>query len=367
MKVGVLTRHAVANYGSVLQAYATQKAIEKTGHESEIINYIRKDEFDINISKTMLFRNKAWNSNLLRRIVYIILQTPVYTSTFRTFRKYTKRLLKETRRVYFTSEEIQNNTNYDLYCVGSDQVWGQIGCSEYDPCYFLDFARDGEKCISYASSFGKDSISESLRKELPKLLIKFDNISVRESSAKELLAELGICSHHVLDPTLLLTKKEWNEIADDNQKYHGYVLIYQLHDNKLLEKYAKDFANYIGKRLIRISNSFLYYFKSGKLCYMPSPERFLSLIKNADYVITDSFHATVFSLIFERKFVDILPTNTGTRIISLLKMLKLEDRIVTDYDDFSKLENEVNYINAKKILSEERRNSLFILKEMIEH
>ncbi len=366
MKVGIITRHAVANYGSVLQAYATQKAIEKTGHESEIINYIRKDEFDTNISRTMLYRNSHWNRNAFSRLVYMTLQTPVYTSTFRTFQQYTKRLLKQTSKVYSTSEEMKRELDYDVFCAGSDQIWGQIGCSDYDGCYFLDFAKDGKKCISYASSFGKENLSEELTQNLPGLLSEFDHISVREASAKELVKNAGYDSSHVLDPTLLLDYMEWDAVADKRELRKGYVLIYQLHENKDLEKYAKEFAERAGKPLVRISNSFLYHFKTGRLCYMPTPEMFLALIKSADYVITDSFHATVFSLIFERKFVDILPNNTGTRITSLLELLGLESRVVSDLNDYDLAKQEIDYKRVNRILHEERKKSLSILKNMIE-
>lgn len=366
MKVKLITRHAVANYGSVLQAYATQKAIEKLGHESEIINYVRYDEQGKNISNTMLRRNKKWNRNVVFRIVYKILQTPIYNGTYKAFEKFRKGFLKESEQLYSCDKDLEKLPKADVYCTGSDQVWGMIGNVDYDKNYFLKFV-SGKKCISYAASFGKNDLSEDLKKDLPALLEKYSSILVRENSAKELLKKFGIKSEQVLDPTLLLNKEDWEKITDNNIKDKGYVLTYQLHNDKKLEKYAKKFADKTGRKLIRISVSWLYMFKSGKLAYLPTPGQFLGYFKNCDYVITDSFHATVFSIIFNKPFVDVLPKGTGGRIVSLLEILGLEDRVVDDYQDFSIIEKTIDYAVVNKKLQQEQNRSLNLLKNSIEN
>lgn len=366
MKVNIITRHAVANYGSVLQAYATQKAIEKLGHESEIINYVRYDEQGKNISDTMLRRNKKWNSNIIFRCIYKIVQTNIYNGTYKAFKRFRKGFLNESEQLYSCDDDLKNVPEGDVYCTGSDQVWGMIGNVNYDKNYFLDFAL-GKKCISYAASFGKSDLSTELKKDLSGLLKKYSSVLVREKSAKELLESLGIKSEQVLDPTLLLNEDDWNEVTDNNIKDKGYVLIYQLHNNKKLEKYAKDFADRTGKKLIRISVSWLYMFKSGKLVYLPTPGQFLGYFKNCDYVITDSFHATVFSIIFNKSFVDVLPKGTGTRIVSLLEILGLKNRIVDNYEDFSLIDKVIDYTLVKEKLQREQIRSLKLLKDSIEN
>lgn len=366
MKVKIITRHAVANYGSILQAYATQKAIEKLGHESEIINYVRYDEQGKNISDTMLRRNKKWNSNIILRSIYKILQTPVYNGTYKAFEKFRNGFLKESEQLYSSDEDLRMLPEADVYCTGSDQVWGIIGNVDYDKNYFLDFA-SGKKCISYAASFGKSDLSEKLKQDLSNLLKKYSSVLVREKSAKELLGNFGVKAEQVLDPTLLLNKEEWEKVTDNSIKDTGYVLIYQLHNNKKLEKYAKEFADRTGRKLIRISVSWLYMFKSGKLVYLPTPGEFLGYFKNCDYVITDSFHATVFSIIFNKEFVDVLPKGTGTRIVSLLEILGLENRVVDDYNDFSIIDKMIDYTLVKKKLKQEQIKSLELLKDSIEN
>lgn len=365
MKVKIITRHAVANYGSILQAFATQKAVEKLGYESEIINYVRYDEQGKNISNTMLRRNKKWNKNFITRFIYRLLQTPVYNGSYKKFAKFRKDFLKESNVLYSCDEDLKKLPEADVYCTGSDQVWGKIGNVEYDKNYFLNFVPKNKKCISYASSFGKSKISDELIKNLPVLLEKYSHITVREDSAVELLKKMNINSQQVLDPTLLLSRSEWEEVIKNNLNCKDYVLIYQLHEDKKLEKYAEEFAKKVNKPLIRISISLLYKLKSGKLAYLPTPNEFLEYFKNCEYVITDSFHATVFSIIFNKKFVDILPSGTGTRIVSLLKLLGLEKRIVSDYNDFSLIGKEIEYNDVNKKLDIEREKSISILNQII--
>ena len=365
MTIKIITRHAVANYGSILQAYATEKIFESLGCECEIINYVRSDEQGKNISRTMLKRNRKWNRNFVLRFIYLMLQTPIYNGSYNNFKKFRKHLLTESEREYSSEKELETLPGADIYCTGSDQVWGQIGNVQFDENYFLSFVPEGRKCISFASSFGKDVVSDELKSKLPELLSKYSAITVREKCAKDLLQSIGIEAELMLDPTLLLTKEDWAKLCTVEIKKSGYVLTYQLHEDKKLEEFAEKFAKKIGKPLIRISISWLYRFKSGNFVYMPSPEEFLSYFRNCEYVITDSFHATVFSIIFNKKFVDVLPQNSGNRITSLLDLLGLSDRILKQYNDFTTLQQDIDYTSVNKILNEEKIRTMESLKKII--
>lgn len=367
MVIKIITRHAVANYGSILQAYATQKIFKNIGYDSEIINYIRYDEQGISISDTMLRRNKQWNKNKLRRIVYRILQTPIYTTTFKKFEKYRQKLLHESNQIYHSEGDLKNLPIADIYCTGSDQVWGPVGNVQFDPVYFLSFAPKSKKCISFASSFGNDSVPKCLQKELSNLLSRYSSISVREHSAVSFLDSIGINAKLMLDPTLMLGRDEWKKICSHKITRKNYILIYQLHPNNQLEKYADAFAKSIGKPLIRISISWLYRFKNGNFVFMPSPQEFLSYFANCEYVITDSFHATVFSIIFRKKFVDFLPQGAGGRISDLLSMLDLRDRILFDCSDLKKQLEPIDYNVVDDKLEKLRKICLQNLREMVEN
>ena len=368
MKVDIITRHSVPNYGSLLQSYATQKVIEEMGFESEIINYTRYEERYKNLVNTLI-KGKKWNKNIITRTIYKMIQKPNYTKMYRKFEKYRKNFLKESRLEYGSLQELKDNVpEADVYCSGSDQIWGKIGTVEYDEAYFLKFIEDRTKrCIAYSSSFGKEEIDGSLEKNIKKLLENYSDILVREDTAKSILKKHGIENvEQVLDPTLLLNKEQWSNLASKvKNKQKKYILVYQLHDNKSFDKYAKEFSKKTGLKLLRISPSIYHITRSGKLIYLPNQYEFLSLFQNAEYVLTDSFHATVFSIIFNRKFVDILPGKTSTRIISILKLTGLQDRILTKYDDFSFVNKTINFSECNTIIENERKRSIELLKKAI--
>ncbi len=368
MKINIITRHSVPNYGSLLQSYATQKIIEKLGCESEIINYTRYEERYNNLAKTLL-KGKKWDKNIILRLIYKILRIPDYAKMCKKFKKYRKGFLKETKQEYGNIEELKNNIpKADIYCSGSDQIWGRIGTVNYDEAYFLDFV-ENKKCIAYASSFGKTELSKDLENNLPNLLKKYIHILVREKSAKDILQKRGIQNvKQVLDPTFLLKKQEWDELADKARKKEKrkYILVYQLHSNKEFDKYAKQFAKRKKIKLIRLSYSLYYIIRSGKMLYLPTPNEFLWYFKNAEYVLTDSFHATAFSIIFNKKFIDVLPSNkTGTRIESILNLFGIEDRILKNYEDFETIDKIINYDIVNKKLEGERKKSIDLLNNAI--
>ena len=369
MKVDIITRHAIANYGSILQAYATERLFDKLNVESEIIDYIREEENSKNLVKTYMKNLKKWNRNFITRFIYKFIQRPNLYLMNNKFDKYRKRYLKLSDKQYKSQKELKENLpQADIYCTGSDQVWGQIANDEYDENYFLEFVPSGKKCIAYSASFGKNELSENLKIRLPELMKKYSDIMVREMSAVKILNASGIDNVKlVLDPTLLLAKEEWekNLCVKSNEK-EQYILTYQLHHNKEFDKYLKKIAKETNLKVIRISSSIYYKFKYGKLLYLPDLEQFLTYFKNAKYVVTDSFHGTVFSIIFNKPVIDILPKKTGTRIESILKLFGMDDRIVNDYNDMSIINKEIDYKKVNDILYQERKKSIEYLKKAIE-
>lgn len=372
MKVNVITRHAIANYGSILQSFATIKIIEKLGYEAEIIDYIREEENTHNLIKTYTKNSQMWNKNFLTRFIYRAVQKPNLDRMNKKFELYRNNYLKLTPKQYRNENELQSNLpSGEIFCTGSDQVWGQIANEDYDKNYFLSFVPDEKKCIAYSASFGKSQISEELKKDLPQLLKKYKRICVREDSAVKLLNEVGIEDVKlVLDPTLLLSQKEWDDllkIKDEKTKTQDkYILIYQLHHNPKFDEYAKKIKKETGLKIIRISPSIYFKFKIGQLEYLPTLERFMELFKNAEYVLTDSFHGTVFSIIYNRKMIDILPGKTGTRIRSILSLFGIEDRIVCDYSDMSILKKKLDFVKINEVLKKQREESIKLLNEILE-
>lgn len=364
-KAAVITRHAVSNYGSVLQSYALQKAIYSLGYECEIIDYIREDEHYKNIADTLV-RKSSWNKNPITRLIYKAIQAPEYIYMGRAFEKYRNNLIKTTEIRYSSLEELKNNPpNADIYCTGSDQVWGAIGKDETDGAYFLEFAPKGKKKIAYAASFGKTDINSGNLNRIKEWLDDYDYITVRENSAVELVNHLGVNGvSQVLDPTLLLNKNQWSELI--KKEIPGeYILLYQLHSNPEMDSYAKRFAKKSNMKLLRLTPLFHRLFKSGKAVYLPDISEFLSYIKNAKYVITDSFHATAFAINFNTPFIDILPGETKTRNQSILELTKLTCQILNDYNDFSFINKNIDFNYANEKISLQRKESMKLLKQIL--
>ncbi|MCR5430306.1 MAG: polysaccharide pyruvyl transferase family protein [Eubacterium sp.] len=364
MKVSVITRHAIANYGSLLQAFATQKILEKLGYESEIIDYIRDDESYKQHEKTLLKRKEEWNNNPIKRATYLLMRQPESVKAGKRFEKERKELLNLSERYTNPNALKDNPPAADIYMTGSDQVWGPVANGTYDDSYCLSFAK-GKK-VAFAASFGHTEMTEDLKDYYKKWLTQYNSIAVREDSAVEILKDLGINSSQVLDPTLLLGKEYWKEFFLPIKK-KKYVLAYQLHNDKKLGEYAKKVAKAKGLPLIRVSASFHQITREGKFKWCPKLGEFLSYVNDAECVITDSFHATAFAINFNTPFVEVLPNNkTGTRNMSILNLTKLTDRVLKDFNDTNLADKEIDFSYANSVIEEQRKQSIDTLKEMLE-
>lgn len=367
MKVAVITRHAIANYGSLLQAFATQQVIENLGHECEIINYIRDDESYTRHEKTLLVRKPEWNCNPIKRAAYLALRQPESIASGKKFEAEQSKYLHLTKGYSSLDELLEDKPIADIYMTGSDQVWGPVENGTYDSSYCLSFTNEADKRIAYAASFGRTEMTEDIETFFKKWLSQYRHIGVREDSAVSILSKLGIGSVQVLDPTLLLDSAFWSKIASPI-KEKKYVLVYQLHNDKRVGTYAAQVAKSLDLPLIRVSTSFHQISREGKFVWCPGIGSFLSYIKNAECMITDSFHGTAFAINFNTPFVEVLPNNkTGTRNMSILKLTGLSDRILCDDKDITLAKKKIDYFKANQIIEVKRKESLSVLKNMIEN
>lgn len=366
MKVAFITRHTPSNYGSVLQAYATQRAIERLGHEAVCINYIRTDELPENQTKTLLSVSR-WNKNAATRLLYSVTQKPVFDAARKRFDRYRKNMLTLTDECWNTPEELaQNLPKADVYMTGSDQVWNTVGTGVIDPAYFLSFVPDDKKKIAYAGCFGTKTVCDGDRDNIIKWLKRYEHITIREKSGVELAQSLGVHAEQVLDPTFLMSPKDWLGILPKKEKTESYVLVYQLHPNKEFQTYAKEFAKRKKMKLIRVNPYFHHIFKPGKFVFCPPVEEFLWYIKNADYFLTDSFHGTSFAIGLNTQFVDVLPNVYSERNRSILATAGLEDRILMSYDDFNIADKPIDFTAVNRKINAERTRSAEILRKIIE-
>lgn len=366
MKVSIITRHAITNYGSLLQSFALQQVIENLGYTTEIIDYVRNDEEYRNITDVLVKRSRKWNSNVVLRSIYKCLQSREYRIAGKKFEGFQHRYLNLSNRYSSLNELVKHPPIADIYCTGSDQVWGTIGDETYDKAYFLEFVKENSKCISYAASFGKTKMDKGFTTMLKGMLYKYNDLLIRESSALEILHSLGFeNSKQVLDPTLLIDSRQWDKYMGTKKINKNYVLIYQLHRNKKMDTYAKAFAKKVNLPLIRITPSLHHVVRGGKVVFLPDIVEFLAYIKNAKYMITDSFHGTAFAINYNVQFINIHPGETATRSQSILELAGLKNRMLTNYSDFSYIDKMIEYIEVNKTLALEREKSISLLKEAL--
>lgn len=368
MKMSIITLHCVKNYGSVLQTYATQEYFKNMGLEVEVIDFRRDD-----LQDPYFYVNKgvkkigSGNKKKIKKFIYKSISKKVADRKIKVFGGFLDRYINISEKVYLSEKDISDNPpSADIYCVGSDQMWNKECNHGIVRPFFLTFAPEDKKRMSFASSFGRKSLDEDEIVVTRKMLQKFDAISVREDSGLKILQDLGIENGvHILDPTLCLTGKEWSKLCERKlAPRKPYLLIYELGSNSLLKDCAKKIAKEKGLKIIRIGIGFSQVIK-GHTTLFPEVDKWLSLFKYADYIITDSFHGTAFSINFNKQFHVVYPRNFSTRLQSALGLFKLENRVAKNTGAFKISNTPINYEVVNAILAQERNKSKEFAKKAI--
>lgn len=331
MKIGILTHfHKSINYGGVLQAYALCRYLEKQGHTANQILYTAqvrrldppeltlKDKCQKIIKRIQRKCNAVRNTAVKNRM----------ESLFFPFRDF----VPHTENEYTKQNITELAEDFDIIIAGSDQIWNP---DWYDGSYMLDFVGPSVSKISYAASIGVSTLTQEQKKTYKDHLGDFKKISVRETEAATVLSEalereVEVC----VDPTLLLSAEDWDEIAGKNKIGERYVFLYMLGDDIKVKKLAEKFARQKGLRLVFIPDLIGEYRPSdtklkGEAVTDAAPDDFISLIKYADYIFTDSFHACVFSLLYKKEFFAferLSAQKTSSRIRNLTEMFACTDR-----------------------------------------
>lgn len=367
MIINVITRHTPSNYGSLLQSIATIKILERLGHKAEIIDYKRDDERGY---KKVWTEARLKSENLLKQLIYTTIRYPIEYFAESRFDKMRTKYLPMTKRC--STHEQLGKIKADIFMTGSDQVWGPMVNGHYDSAYFLKFVKKGKK-VSYAASFGKTKFDDATITDYKEMLSTYDKIAVREDSAVKLLDSWGLknCNGLVLDPTILLVEDEWAKLMISlnlQKKYEKqkYILVYQIHNDPQLSEYALRLAEYTGLHLLRVNPFIHQVLRGGKFIWCPDVSEFLALIKNATYIVTDSFHGTCFALNFNKQFIEILPNNsTGTRNQSILSLTGLSNRIVSDFNNFTIVDRKIDYNPVNMIIDGERKRSIEVMNMLL--
>lgn len=361
MKIGIITFQRAYSYGAKLQAYALSTYLCMLGHQAEIIDYSNIGE-----GKAPGIKFNSFNSFIKSFICYLnsFIKEKLRRKKINDF------FFKKTPHTlqHYNSETIKNiEKDFDIFIAGSDQIW----CPRYnlgDLNFLLSFVKDSKKKFSYAASFGFSSIDFKYEKTYKQCLNSFNKILVRETEGVNIVRQLTQRDADVvLDPTFLLNIEQWNTIAYyPFKKKIKYILCFKiLSVSSVYKKLIDHLSLLTGYHIIVIDTSYRYKPIKGRLYSTAGPEEFLGLIKEAQLIVTNSFHATVFSILFNKNFYTVLNENgLNSRMTDLTNKLGLSHRMFDDKSELPTLANlninyqEVNYrldneiCKSKKLLSE---------------
>ena len=378
MKIGIVTLPFNSNYGGILQAYAIQSVLKEMGHEVATVNRVSKGMpfylKVLSLGKRSVKRYLMGKKVVLRtwpnkmESIYIAQHTRKFIDTYIEL----TRFLKSEKDFKMLAGD-----GFDAWIVGSDQVW-RPKYSPSLPNHYLGFLPDKDTStkISYAASFGVDNweYSESETTACKKLIKKFDAVSVREVSGVGLCANnFGIEAVQMLDPTFLVEKEEYirlvknDKLPKQDKKLLTYILDRNQRVNEMVKKVEGHF--YLESFSTMPDNFFRNVGKKNiEQCIAPPVTHWIKGFIDAEFVITDSFHGTVFCIIFNKPFIAIGNEKRGmSRFSSLLKIFDLEDRLVTgnDLDIHRILNSEIDFNRVNKILKKKKEEAFNFIKETL--
>jgi len=341
-KAGIITFHNAENYGAALQTYALMRTLQKLGCECEVIDYRNRGVFKRNAIKNLYYG--------------VTLQHPL--KNHRLFRSFQNNDLNLSQRSYRSVSEFEIDAGkFDVLFFGSDQIWNPDLANGFDPFYFGHFATPAKK-IAYAASAGKDQLSLQERDTINQLIGNLDAVSVREETLLPLI-DRDVIS--VLDPCMLLSRESWDQIAGKKTLQGNYILVYQLFPNQHILQTARQYAGQSGLQIALISP----YLSCGggirKLGRI-SPNDFLAYYRDAHLVLSDSFHGTIFSILYQKPFYTLLPAEKTGRITSLLDKLDLSNRIIHHPNVTPP---EVDYTRVNLLLEREVERSLAFIRKQL--
>lgn len=358
MKADVITLHSVANYGTQLQALATQEKLKEYFDEVEFIDYRRPDTYGLNLMKTFS------RGNFLRALAIL----PTMLVWKYRFGRFQKKYLHLSKNTYLTQADLNKfQDNADYYIVGSDQVWNSGWNNGVIKTYYLDFVDSRKPKFSFSSSFGQSRLGAEEASEVRDLLSGFQTLSVREPSAVQIVKnQLGIDDvTQLVDPVLSLPAEYWRRIATGSVPKEKYILIYSLNRNYDLDMYAKALSRHTGIGLVRFCTRLDQVFRPGTARIIPNILDFINLIDHAVFVITDSFHATAFSMLLNTPPICIYPEKYSSRISEFLKLTDSESRHLSSYNDFDIIKQPMDFSRINTILKAKREQVDLFLKRAV--
>ena len=324
MKIRIITIHGIPNFGSVFQCYALIKFLEKEG---------------FNDVKVIDYNPPYYNRKTLRAIIGKILNFKHYIKRTKKFRSFIECNLPLTEKSFCNLNELKEyDFSADVYIAGGDQLWNVYHACGSDDAYKLTWAL-GKK-LSYGTSLGQTDFSAEQISELANKIRDFAAVSVRESSSVKMLEQQNITAVHCVDPVYLLNPSDYNVFLKPiNQP--KYLLVYLVTPSDLLNRCIEYLSEKHNLKVI-LCSGFSKKCRCDEFLKDLGPDEILSYIKNAEIILSSSFHATSFSMIFEKQFFTILPDeHTNERITDILTIRGLLNRIITDKSDIETALNKI--------------------------
>lgn len=364
LKVAFITIHLGSNFGSILQAIATDWLLKKCGCESQIINYIP--------DRCTWRRFFKRNCKSLLGWAKILFGIPMVAYNKYVYNSFLKRYVLVSKPIYRNNNFIESCPKADVYVTGSDQVWNSIHNEGLDRRYYFDDFPEGTIKIAFSSSIGREMLDKEEYAEVKRMLRSYKAISVREASAKLLIESMGYKVIHVLDPTFMLDKKDWLQYMSKRIVKQPYILVYlpyNIHNKDLIYRSVYKIALRKGLKIVTFSWNIFPDKLADKTIYFANPGDFLSLMFYADCIVTNSFHGTAFSINLNKQFYVYLPSSFGTRILSVLELCCLKCRLLAADEVISdeKIDIEIDYIPVNSILNEERVKAYTFLEDALKN
>lgn len=369
--IGLLTFYWADDFGAMLQCFALKEHLN-TYEKTVVIPYFPKELR----GRYRILHKKSWQST--RSKIAEMIKPPTVLNTINrrikmvNFRK--QHFRDASKTIALSSEIPQCFSNIDTYVVGSDQVWNPKITEGFQDGYFCTFKNDtkkGTRFVSYAASIGMSAFENDYDEYFRSNLQNFDDISIREAGSREYLSQFcekePIC---VLDPVFLLSHSQWEEQIKSIPKHtEKYIFVYCAEENKELMSYAKKLASEKGLKIYVGDNIFQQWFfrqdhSNITLKNEANPFDTLSYLRDAEYVVTNSFHGLVTSIIFEKQFAVFPHSIRSERQTSLLNTAQLNARVVTDIDSFN-IDEKIDYANAKTLLDVQIKDSKDFIQNKI--
>lgn len=363
MKIGILTFPNSKSFGAALQMFALYNVVKNMGNDVEIINYFNaymKANKHFSTTKSV-----SRIKSVLRNKLSCILHYRQHIA-FKRFENYMAKY-----PIVFTSKKedlVRIGKRYNAIICGSDQVWNP-DITGYDLSYLLDFCGDETERISYAPSFGVETLSDEYSINVRNELEKFSYLSIREKEGQELIKKLsGLDSELVLDPTMLMDASEWKKFETPHPKVNGeYIFYYTIRSSETLWNKCLKLAEKTNLKIIRvgyniISKNFNKTDEFDWVCDI-GPDEWLNLIHNASYVVTNSFHGTAFAINYRKNFFVEFSSLTNSRLNNIVNLFGLEKQILSAEDkDFSLV---TDYSKTAMVLPIMREKSILFLKKAL--